>query len=115
MHAVPHRRIWLLERLKLHRHVVEMKEPAVERERATGQAFEDEVERLRIDILRLRRVLPVLNEFLRHRAAAEADLEPPADQLIEHANLLDHSQRVIERQYVDKLAEARTPCAMYVS
>src|SRR5262249_37335691 len=101
-----------LEGFKLHRHVVDMKEPAVERESASGQAFKNEVERLGIDILRLRWVLPVVNELLRHRAAAEADLEPPAAQLIEHADLLDHPQRVIERQRVDQRTEAQPPRAL---
>ena len=78
----------------------------MEGERAFGQPLEDEVERFGIDRLRLFRVLPVIDQLGRHRAAAEADLKPAAAQLIEHADLLDHAQRMIERQRIDQWPKA---------
>ena len=107
MYAIPDRRVRLLIGRKLHRHVVELKIPPLEGQRARGEPLHDEVERLGIDRLRLLRLLTVVDELGRHRAAAEADLEPPAAHLIEHADLLDHPQRMIERQRIDQRAKAQ--------
>ena len=102
----------LLERLELHRHVVEMEELAVEGQAALAQSLDHELERLGINPLRLVWVLSVIDELARRGAAAEADLEPPAAHLIEHADFLDHAQRMIERQRVDQRAKAQPPGAL---
>ena len=43
----------------------------------------------------------------RRHAAADAELEPPAAQLVEHADFLDQPQRMIERQQINQRAEAQ--------
>ena len=51
-------------------------------------------------------------EGLHHAAAAHADLQPPVAQVVEHADLFDQPQRVVQRQHVDARAEAQAPRAL---
>ena len=48
----------------------------------------------------------------RRHAAADAELEPPAAHLIEHADLLDQADRMVVGQEVDQRAEAQTRGAL---
>jgi hypothetical protein len=45
----------------------------------------------------------------RGHARADAELQPPAAQVIEHADLVDQAQRVIQRQAVDERPEPQRP------
>ena len=49
--AIPHRRMRLLPRLELHRHIFEMKEIAMERQRPLGEPLEHELERLAVHLV----------------------------------------------------------------
>src|SRR5579883_1982924 len=53
MDAVPDRRVRLLQRRKLHRHVVECEMLAVEIQARARQALQDELDRLVVDTLRI--------------------------------------------------------------
>jgi hypothetical protein len=46
----------------------------------------------------LRKVERVVGGLERRHAAADAELEPSAAHLVEHADFLDQAQRMIERQ-----------------
>ena len=89
VNAVPERGVGLLQRLQLHGYVLEVEELAREVEGLSGQSLQDEVEAFRVDALRLGGVLPVHRKLDGGGAAAEADLQPPAAHLIEHADLFD--------------------------
>ena len=107
MRAVPQRRMRLLQRLDLHRHVLELVVLAVPGQRLGRERLEDQLQPLGIDLLPVLGVLPVVGNLVGHRAAAETDLQPPAAHVIEHADFLQHPQRVMDRQRIDEGAEAQ--------
>ena len=107
VHAVPDRRMRFLQRLDLHRHVAEGEPLALEIEHLVRQALEHELDRLGIDRLRLVGIGAVVLDLDRHRAAAEADLEAAAAQLVEHADFLDQPQRMVERHRPHQRTEAK--------
>ncbi len=72
-----------------------------------GEALHDELIGLGIDRLCFLMVLAEIGELGRRRAAPESDLDAAAAHMIEHAELLDHAQRVIERQRIDHRPEAQ--------
>ena len=45
-------------------------------------------------------------------AAADADLEPPVAQVVEHADLFDQAERVMQRKHVDARAESQARRAL---
>ena len=47
-----------------------------------------------------------------HCAAAESDLHPAAAHVVEHADLLGQTQRMVERRHVDHGPELQTPRAL---
>ncbi len=47
----------------------------------------------------------MLRMLERRYAASDADFEPPARHVVEHADLFDQAQRAIERQQVDQRAQ----------
>ena len=96
-----------LHRLEHHRHFVEAVEFAVERQLVGGEAFEQNLERLVVHRAGLRKVERIVRGLERRHAAADAELEPPAAQLIEHADFFDQPQRMIERQQIHQRAEAQ--------
>src|SRR6202042_3338889 len=55
----------------------------------------------------LRKVERVVRGLEWRPAAADAELEPSAAQLIEHADFFDQPQRMIERQQINQRAEAQ--------
>ncbi len=112
MNPVPDRRVRLLQRRDFHGDVVIRKPLAVKIQDLLRQALQHELEALRIDLLRIRRVLSVIREFDGRGAAAEADIDPPAAQMIEHADFLDQPQRMMQRQRVDQRAEPKLPRAL---
>ena len=98
----------LLERLHLHRHVLELVVAPLPGQGFDGEGLEDQFQALGINLLPLLGVLSVVGNLERHRAAPEADLQPPAAHVVEHANLFQHPQRVMDRQRIDECAEAQT-------
>ena len=92
---------------ELHRHVLELVVAAVPVQRVDREGLENEFEPLGIDLLPLFGILPVIGNLERHRAAPEADLEPSAAHVIEHADFFEHPQRMVNRQRVDEGAKAQ--------
>ncbi len=102
----------LLQRLDFHRHILEGEMLALEIEHLLGEALQHDLDCFRVDLLRGRRIGAVIFEFDRHRAAAEADLQPAAAHLIEHADFLDQPQRVVQRHRPDQRAEPKPAGAL---
>src|SRR5262249_50343584 len=89
------------------RQVVNLVMLAFERQLVAGEALQDELEGLVINLSGLREVEAVSACLERRHAAPDPELEPPAAHLIEHADFLDQAQRMIERQEIDEGAEAQ--------
>src|SRR5207244_2634906 len=102
MDAVPDRRMRFLQRRDLHGQIAEGESLAVEIEHLVAQALQYELDRLGIDLLRLFGFDAVIFKLDRDRAAAEAQLETPAAELIEHANLFEQPQRMVQRHRPDQ-------------
>src|SRR5262249_42752192 len=51
---------------------------------------------------------PVIGGLDRRDAAADAELEASPAELVEHADLLHHPQRMVERKRIDQWTEAQT-------
>ena len=96
-----------LHRLEHHRHFVEAIEFALEGQLVGGEALEQHLERFVVHRAGLRKVERIVRGLERRHAAADAEFEPPAAQLVEHADFLDQPQRMIERQQIDQRAEAQ--------
>src|SRR5262245_40638350 len=112
VHAVPDRRMRLLQWRDLHGYVVEGKSLALEVENLLRQAFEHELDGLAVDLLRLVRIGAVVLDLDRHGAAAEADLEPTAAQVIEHADFFEQPQRMVQRHRPYQWAESQPARAL---
>src|SRR5262249_9898867 len=97
----PERRMRLLERLELERDVGIVIKFAMKRERPPGQRLGEELQRFEIHLLPVVGVDPVIGGFDWRDAAADAELEAPSAELVEHANLLRHPQRMVERKGID--------------
>jgi hypothetical protein len=102
----------LLQRGDLHRHVAEGESLALVVEHFPGQALDHHLDRLGVDLLRLVRIGAVVFDLDRHGAAPEADLEPAAAQVVEHADFLDQAQRMVQRHRPDEWAEAQPAGAL---
>ena len=105
-HAVPERRVRLLQRLELHRHVLVAEELPSKftascvspcRIMSSASAY----------ICGVLGVDAVIAELDRRDAAADAELEPAAAHLVEHADLFGQPQRMIERKHIDQRPEAQ--------
>src|SRR5215813_1804360 len=103
----PERRMRLLERFELDRYVGIAIELAMKRERPPGQRLAQDLQRFEIHLLSVVGVDPVIGGFDRRDAAADAELEAPCAELVEHANLLRHPQRMVERKGIDQRTEAQ--------
>jgi hypothetical protein len=97
----------LLERLELDRHVGIVIKFAVKRERPPGQRLAQDLQRFEIHLLPVVGLDPVIGGLDRRDAAADAELEAPPAELVEHANLLHHPQRMVERKGIDQRTEAQ--------
>src|SRR5713226_8652357 len=97
----------LLKRLDLHGDIPEAKSLALEIEHLVGQAREHELGRFGVDVLCYLRIRPVIFELDGYGAAAEADFEATAAQLIEHANFLDQAERMVERHRPNQRPETK--------
>ena len=104
---VPERRVGLLERAQVHRQLLEGVEVAGVRQLLVAEPLADDGQRLQVArVVRLRVGFLAPEERLHHAATADADFEPAAAQVIEHADLLDQPQRMVQRQHVHARAEA---------
>jgi hypothetical protein len=81
-------------------------------QRPAGHCLTQDLQRLEIDFLPLRGIDPVIRGLDRRDAAPDAELEAPSAELVEHADLLDQAQRVVERKHIDQRAEAQFLCAL---
>ena len=96
----------LLERLELHRHVVEREELAFEGHRLLRQALHHHLPGVLVAFQPFGGIDAEAFGFERRDAAPDADLHAPAAHLVEHADLFGEPQRMIERQRVDQGPEA---------
>src|SRR5262245_18750660 len=103
-HRRPFGRRRLLQTPRHDTQVIELPEPPTMRDHRLG---EPGVENIQSFV----ETLPVffcsntyLNQLLRHTAGA-ADLQPPAGQVVEHANLLQHAPVMVEGQHHAHSAE----------
>ena len=87
----------LLERLKLHRHVGIVVEPAMKRQCPLRQRLPQDLQRLDIHLLPMIGVDPEIGSLDRRNPSSDAEIEASAAELIEHADFLDHAQRMMER------------------
>jgi hypothetical protein len=76
------------------------------------QRLHDDGVGLYIHRLRLIRVDPEIVQLMRRGAAADADLDAAAAEMIQHADLLGESQRMMRRQHIDQCAEANARGAL---
>ncbi len=65
------------------------------------QPLQDHLERLGEALRPGHRIDAVVADFVGRDAAADAELEPSAAQLVEHADLVDQAQRMIEVDRID--------------
>ena len=87
--AIPDWRVRLLQRLQLHRDVLEGKKVAAKIEGSLGKALDDQLQSLRVDLLCLCRIESIEGSFRGRGATAEADLQPSATHLIKHTDFFD--------------------------
>lgn len=79
---------------------------------AVAPTAEDHLERFHVHRLRFGRIDAEGGDLPGQHAAADADLQTPARQIIEHAQLLDQPQRIVERQAEHHRAEPEAPRAL---
>src|SRR4029450_5360069 len=106
--AIPNWRMRLLQRFQLHRDILEGKKIAAKIEGSLGESLYDQLQSLRVDLLRLRRIESIKGSFSRRGATAEADLQPSAAHLIKHTDFLDQPNWMVKRQRIDQRAETKS-------
>src|ERR1700730_16279397 len=99
----------LLHWLQRHRHRVEFIELAVIGEHVVGQTAANDIQRLGELLHAASKVDTEKLDLDRRDPAADAKQKAPAAHLVEHADLVDQSERVIERQQVHHRAEPQLP------
>src|SRR5579885_3478900 len=99
----------LLQRPQLHRHVLEMEVLTAERKPLVAESAMQHLECFLEDVACVIERDAMESELERRDSSADADLEPAAAQMVEHANLFDQAQRLIERQQVNQRAEMQPP------
>ena len=108
MHAVPDRRMGLLQRLKLHRNIIDREMLAAIIKHLAGQPLHHERDRFGVDLLCLSGIRPIVLKLNRYRAPAEPDLQPSTAHLVEHADFFDQPQRMMQRHRPHQRAEAQS-------
>src|SRR5262245_34899581 len=106
--AIPNWRMRLLQRFQLHRDILERKKIAAKIEGSLGESLYDQLQSLRVDLLRLRRIESIERGFGGRGATAEADLQPSAAHLIKHTDFLDQPNWMVKRQRIDQRAETKS-------
>src|SRR5262245_65427545 len=91
-----------------HRHVAKLVVLALEGELIRGEALEDELKGLVIDVTGGREVEAVGAGLERRHAAPDPELEAPAAHLIEHADFLVQAQRMGARKELDHRPETNS-------
>ena len=99
--GVPERRLRLLQRPHGDRHVLVFVVFAGVAQRVAGQPGAEASERVDEDVARVVVLDLVKLQLIGRDPTADADVEPAAAQMIEHADFLDQPQRRIERQQID--------------
>src|ERR1700722_5557116 len=95
----------LLERTHRHRRLAIFEIFSLVRELIALQRGVEAIERVEEDVARIVGVALVEFELERRDAAADANLEPAAAQMVEHADLFGQTQRRIDRQQIDQWPE----------
>ena len=108
--AVPERRVRTLQRLHDHRHVVKVEPIALIVDAVAGEALVEDIENVIEIPARLAKVHPIGLELHRGNTAPEADVESPIAEMIEHAQLLEQPQRMVEREKIEQRAEPDALC-----
>src|SRR5262245_26332358 len=103
--AIPDWRIGLLQRFQLHRDILEGKKVAAKIEGSLGEALYDQLQSLRVDLLRLCGIKSIERGFGRRGSTAEADLQPSAAQLVKHTDFFDQPNRMVKWQRIDQRPE----------
>ena len=73
------------------------------------ESLEDDLERLSVDLLGLQMVQAEVRHLVGDDPPAHAEVEAAARELVEHADLFDESERVVERQAVHTRAQTDAP------
>jgi hypothetical protein len=110
---VPERRIRLLERPQVHGEVIEAVEVSGIGELVVTEPFPHDGQRLHIARVVRLGVRFLTPEVCLHDAAPpHPDVETPAAQVVEHADLLDQPERMMQRQNVHARAEPQAVRAL---
>src|SRR5262245_18832180 len=115
VNAIPDWRMRLLQRFQLHRDILESKKVAAKIEGSFGEALYDQLQSLRVDLLRLCRVESIEGSFGGRGSTAEADLQSSPAHLIEHTDFFDQPNRMVKRQRIDQWAETKSLRALCYS
>jgi len=97
-HTIPERRIWSLYRFQHHRYFVEFVELAAEREFVRRQSLLDDPQGFRKLTRPVRWIDPEEADLDGRNAATYAELETAAAHLVQHADLFDQPDRMIQGQ-----------------
>ena len=92
----------LLHGSEFHRHVADVANGCLRIDGALVQALQHDFEPFRIVARRVAGIDAEIFELDGRGATAEAHLEATVAQLIEHADLLDQPQRMMQRQRIDQ-------------
>ena len=103
--AVPERRVRPLHRLRLHDVVLVFVIRALEVHDVLAEGAHQHRESLVIHLGRVRRIDTETCVLEQRAAAPDADHQPPARQMVEHADLLVEPERMVERQHIDQRPE----------
>ena len=108
--AVPERRVRSSATAHDHRHVVKVEPIALIVDAVAGEALVEDIENVIEIPARLAKVHPIGLELHRGNTAPEADVEAPMAEMIEHAQLLEQPQRMVEREKIEQRAEPDALC-----
>jgi hypothetical protein len=87
----------LLERTQLHRDIVVAKIRAVMRQALVGQSLDQHSQGVFIDVARIIERNAILRVLEGRYATPDANFEPSAGHVIEHADFFDQAQWIVER------------------
>jgi hypothetical protein len=102
----------LLERPQDHRDLTIAVVRSLVLEDLAGQALQDDLQHLLVDLLGLQVMEIEERHLVRHDPPPHAEVESAAREMVEHAHLLDEPQRVVEGEAVHAGPEADAPRAL---
>ncbi len=97
----------LLERLEFDGHAGIVVELSAEAHGPGCQRLAQDLQRFEIHLLPLIGINPVISSLDRRNAAPDAEIETAAADLVEHADFLRHSERMVQRQGIDQRPETQ--------